>query len=137
LPQSLVEGETRATIYNIVNENQRRGVAREVVDENKNQIFDYASNTAKETLKTAFLLGKIAEKENIRVTQEEVAGRVMQMAQERQVAPQKLVKELQKVNGLGEVHEQILFGKVLDFLEKNATIEEVQPSSENTNQPAS
>ncbi|MGN6387014.1 MAG: trigger factor [Verrucomicrobiota bacterium] len=137
LPQSLVEGETRATIYNIVNENQRRGVAREVVDENKNQIFDYASNTAKEKLKTAFLLGKIAEKENIRVTQEEVAGRVMQMAQERQVAPQKLVKELQKVNGLGEVHEQILFGKVLDFLEKNATIEEVQPSSENTNQPAS
>jgi len=44
--------------------------------------------------------------------------------------PEKLVKELQKSNGFGQIHEQILLNKVVDFLEQNAAIEEVQPSPE-------
>jgi trigger factor len=130
LPESLVQGETRNTIYDIVLENQQRGVTKESMDEKKDQIFQYASNTAKEKLKVAFLLGRVAEKENIRVTQEEVANRVLQIAHERQMKPEKLVKELQKSNGFGQIHEQILLNKVVDFLEQNAAIEEVQPSPE-------
>ena len=134
LPESLVEGETRNAIYDIVNQNQQRGVSKEIMDEKKGDIYQYASQSAKEKLKTAFLLGRIAEKENIKVTQEEVANRVLQLAQERQVKPEKFVKDLQKVNGFGEIHEQILFSKVIDFLEQNAKIEEVPPAPEE--QPA-
>jgi trigger factor len=130
LPETLVKGETRNTIYDIVAENQQRGVTKESMDEQRDQIFQYASNSAKERLKVAFLLGRVAEKENIRVTQDEVAQRVLQIAHERQVKPEKLVKDLQKHDGFGQIHEQILLSKVVDFLEKNAVIEEVQPAPE-------
>jgi len=130
LPETLVQGETRNTIYDIVAENQQRGITKEAMDEKKDQIFQYASNSAKERLKVAFLLGRVAEKENIKVEQEEIAGRVLQIAQERQIKPEKLVKDLQKSNGFPQIHEQILMSKVVDFLEKNAAIEEVQPAPE-------
>jgi len=132
LPETLVQGETRNTIYDIVAENQQRGITKEAMDEKKDQIFQYASNSAKERLKVAFLLGRVAEKENIKVEQEEIAGRVLQIAQERQIKPEKLVKDLQKSNGFPQIHEQILMSKVVDFLEKNAAIEEVQPAPEPT-----
>jgi hypothetical protein len=44
--------------------------------------------------------------------------------------PEKLVKDLQRHDGFGQIHEQILLSKVVDFLEKNAVIEEVQPPPE-------
>jgi trigger factor len=130
LPAGLLQGETRNVIYDLVMENQQRGVAKETIDEKKDEIFNYASSTAKEKLKLGFIMGKIAEKENIQVTQEEIANQVYHMAQEREVRPEKVVKELRKTNGFNQIHEQILFSKVVDLLVKNAQVEEVQPSAE-------
>jgi trigger factor len=132
LPESLVQGETRNVVYNIVAENQQRGVSKEIIEEKKDDIFSYASESAKEKLKVAFLLGRIAEKEKITVTREEILGRIYAIANERQVKPDKLIKDLQKNNGVGQIHEQILMGKVVDLLEQNARIEEVQPQPEQT-----
>ena len=135
LPESLVAGETRNVIYDIVSENQQRGIAKEAIDEKKQEIFEYASASAKEKLKVAFLLGRIAEKEKVTVSREELLARIYQIAQERQVKPDKLIKDLQKSNGISQIHEQILMGKVVDLLEQNAQIEEVPPQPEQ--QPAS
>jgi trigger factor len=135
LPEALVAGETRNAVYDIVLENQQRGVSKEVMDEKKQDIYQYANQSAREKLKIAFLLGRIAEQEKIQVTQEEVANRVLSMARQQQVRPEKLVKDLQKVNGFGQIHEQILMTKVIDFLEQNAKIEEV-PVSPEPAQPA-
>jgi trigger factor len=130
LPESLVQGETRNAIYNIVAENTQRGVSKETIDEKKNEIYSYAASNAKEKLKVAFLLGRIAEKEGIKVSREELMGRIVALANEREVKPEKLIKDLQKNDGFGAIHEQILLAKVVDFLEKHAVVEEVQPHSE-------
>jgi trigger factor len=130
LPESLVAGETRNAVYEIVADNQQRGVSKEVIDEKRDEIYSYANNGAKEKLKIAFLLGRIAEKEKVQVTREEILGRIYQIAQERQVKPDKLIKDLQKNNGINQIHEQILFGKVVDLLEQHAQIEEVPPQAE-------
>lgn len=130
LPESLVQGETRNVIYNIVAENQQRGVAKENIEEKKDEIFNYASQNAKEKLKVAFLFGRIAEKENIRVTREEVTRQVLYMAQQREMKPEKFIKELEKNNGFARIQEDILMSKVVDFLEQNAKIEEVTPAPE-------
>jgi len=129
LPETVVSSETRNMIYNVVNENQRRGVDREVIEANKDQIFATANNTAKERVKAMFLFQRIAQKEGIKVEQQEVAQQVMAMAQQYQMKPEKLVKELEKNNGFGEINERILSSKVLDFLQLNAKIEEVAAGS--------
>lgn len=129
LPETVVNSETRNLIYNVVNENQRRGIDRETIESSKDQIFASASNSAKENVKAMFLLHRIAEKEGIKVEQQEVAQQVMAMAQQYQMKPEKLVKELEKNNGFAEINERILSAKVLDFLQLNAKIEEVAAAS--------
>ncbi|HEX7862009.1 MAG TPA: trigger factor [Verrucomicrobiae bacterium] len=130
LPESLVQGETRNVIYNIVAENQQRGVAKENIEEKRDEIFNYAAQSAKERLKISFMFGRIAEKEGIKVTRDEITRRVLQMAQQRDVKPEKLIKDLDKSGGFSRIHEDILMSKVVEFLEQNAQIEEVEPSAE-------
>ena len=125
LPESLVEGETRNVIYNIVAENQQRGIARENIEEQKDQIFNYASQSAKEKLKMAFLFGRIAEKEGIQVTRDELTRQLLYIAQQREVRPEKLIKDMEKTNGIPRLQEDMLLSKVVDFLEKNVQVEEV------------
>ena len=125
LPESVVSAETRSMVYNIVQENQQRGVTKEVIEAQKQQIFSVASNSAKERVKAMFLLNRIAQKEGIKVEQQELAQRVHYMAQQYQMPVQKLVKQLEDRNGFGEIQEQILSAKVLDFLQLNAQIEDV------------
>ncbi|MEO6182287.1 MAG: trigger factor [Verrucomicrobiota bacterium] len=127
LPESVVVQETRNVVYNIVSENQKRGISKETIDQQKNEIFNSASATAKDRVKASFLFQKIAEKESIKVEQNEVLQRIQQLAANYQMPPEKFVKELQKRNGVPEIYEQLQTEKVIDFLVQNANIEEVAP----------
>jgi len=125
LPETSVAHETRNVVYDIVQQNAKRGVSREVIEKEKEQIYSAATQNAKERLKVAFLLEKIASKEDIKVSQEEIVQRVNYLAALYQIPPEKFAQDLQKRNGVVEIYDQILKEKTLDLLEKNAKIEEV------------
>jgi trigger factor len=127
LPESLVADQTKHVIYDIVLENQQRGISKEKIDEQKDEIFNYAQHNAKERLKVSFLLGRVAEKENIRVEQDELLREIHSIAEQRGEKVEKILRDLQKNNGLNHIHERLLVGKVIDFLQQHATIEDVQP----------
>jgi trigger factor len=129
LPESVVLSETRSVVYDIVRENQQRGVTKEAIDRQKDQIFSYASNSAKERIKAAFVLGRVAEKEGIKADANEISQRVLALAGQYQIKPAQMVKQLQERNGFAEIQEQIISDKVLDFLEKVANVEEVLPTT--------
>jgi trigger factor len=135
LPESAVAQETRNVVYDIVQENAKRGISRQVIEEQKEQIYSVAAQGAKERVKVAFLLQKIAEKEDIKVGQEEIAARIQQLAAMYQIPAEKFAKDLQKRNGLIEIYDQIMNEKVIDFLQKNAKIEEVAPAPESESGP--
>ncbi|MBL9173935.1 MAG: trigger factor [Verrucomicrobiales bacterium] len=125
LPESVLATETRNLVYNIVNENQQRGIAKELIEEKKNEIFQSAQNSARDRVKAAFVLNRIAEIEKIGVDRQEIAQRITLLAQQNQMAPDKMVKVLQERNAFPEIQQDILTGKVLDWLELNAKVEEV------------
>lgn len=125
LPESAVAHETKNVVYNIVQENTKRGVGRDLIEKEKDQIYNAAANSAKERVKVAFLIQRIAEKEEIKVSQEEVLQRVQAMAQAYQIPVDKFIKDLQKRNGVNELYDQIAHEKVLTFLENNAKISDV------------
>ena len=135
LPESAVAHETRNVVYDIVRENQKRGVTREMIEGEKDRIYSAAAQGAKGRVKVSFLLQKIAEKENIKVSQEEVAHRVQVLASMYQIPPEKFVKDLQKRNGFIEIYDQIANDKVLDLLQQNAKMEEVPVGSLSQPQP--
>lgn len=124
LPESLVVHETRNLVYDLVRENQERGIPTEVIDKQKDQIFQHANHSAKERLKVSFILRKIAAKEGIRVTDEELTQRVLYLAYQNKVKVEKFVKQLEERGGIAELHENMLNVKVLEFLELNAKIED-------------
>jgi trigger factor len=129
LPETAVAHETRNVVYDLVQENTKRGVPRQAIEQQKEQIYSAATRNAKERVKVQFLLQKIAEKEDIKVSQEEIAQRVHHLAGMYQIPADKFLRDLQKRNGLIEVYDQIMNEKVINFLQENAKIEDVPPSS--------
>lgn len=129
LPETAVAHETRNVVYDIVRENSQRGVTRDVIEKQKDEIYSAATRSAKERVKLAFLVQRIAEKENIRISQEDVLRRAQTLAAMYQIPPDKFLKDLQKRNGVMELYDQVAHEKVLAFLEQNAKIEEVSPAS--------
>jgi trigger factor len=125
LPETAVAHETRTVVYDIVRENTQRGVARDLIEKQKDEIYTAAAQSAKERVKLSFLIQRIAEKEGIQVSQDEVLKRVQSLAMAYQIPLEKFLKDLQKRNGVVELYDQIAHEKVLAFLEQNAKIEEV------------
>jgi trigger factor len=133
LPETSVARETRNVVYDIVQENAKRGISREVIEKEKDQIYSAAAQGAKERVKVAFLLQKIAEKEDIKVSQQEIAARITRLAGAYQISPEKFAKDLQKRNGLIEIYDQVMNEKVIEMLDANARIEDVAPAPEGAN----
>jgi trigger factor len=125
LPETAVAHETRNVVYDIVRENNQRGVARDLIEKQKDEIYSAAAQGAKERVKLSFLIQRIAEKEGVQVSQDEVLKRAQSLAMAYQIPLEKFLKDLQKRNGVVELYDQIAHEKVLAFLEQNAKIEEV------------
>jgi trigger factor len=125
LPESMVQAETRSVIRGIVRESHERGASAEDIEQQKTEIFNHASNSARDRVRLGFILGRIAEKEGVQVTKDEIANRVMALAYQMNMKPEKLAKELRERDGFGEIQDQILISKVLDQLEKEAKVEDL------------
>jgi len=125
LPESAVAHETRNVVYDLVRENSQRGVKRETIEQQKDEIYAAATHNAKERVKLAFLIQRIAEQEKISVSQEEVVKQAQSLAAMYQMPFEQFLKDLQKRNGVNELYDQIAHEKVLAFLEQNAKIEDI------------
>ena len=124
LPETAVANETRNVVYDLVRQNTQRGVNRDIIEQQKDEIYAAAAVNAKERVKLAFLVSKIAAQEKIEVSQEDALKRAQFLAMQYQMPFEQFIKDLQKRNGVNELYEQVLHEKVLELLEKNATITE-------------
>jgi len=123
LPAGMVAEETRSIVYDLVRDNTMRGASKEQLAEKKDEIYGFATQNAKERLRTSFILDAIAKAEKIEVEEAELANRIAEMAVRYRVTPERLRAQLTERNALGEVEEQVLVGKTLDFLVANAKVE--------------
>ncbi|MCH2591660.1 MAG: trigger factor [Pedosphaera sp.] len=130
LPETIVNEATRLGVHNIVQQNHQRGVGKEVIDENKDRIYANAKADAEVRVKANYILSKIAEKEGIKVTDQELSRQVAAMATQQKVKPQKLAQQLKENGTIYQVQEEILNAKVIDLLEEKAKVTEIDPKPE-------
>jgi trigger factor len=123
LPPTTVDEETHAAVYDIVAENQARGVPANILEEKKEEIFNNASRSAKEMVKFRFIAAQIAEQEKLEVTNEQMAQHLAYLAQRENTTLEKMVEKVRKNNAFGAVRGQLLNQAVLDFLLKEAKFE--------------
>ena len=123
LPPALLQNETRRALTELVQRNRERGVTDEMLKGKEKELIDGAAGVATHRLKTNFILHRIAERENIRVTKEDVDLRVREEAARYDMAVDKMRRELEEHDQLNTLAEQILLGKTLDFLKVNVSVE--------------
>ena len=130
LPETIVNEATRAAVHNIVQQNHQRGVGKEIIEENKDKIYANAKTDAKVRVKANYILSKIAEKEGIKVTDQELSRQVAAMAAQQKIKPQKLAQQLKDNGTIYQVQEEIMNSKVIDLLEEKAKVTEIDPKPE-------
>jgi trigger factor len=124
VPESVVQEETRDTVYDMVREQSYRGVSREEIETRKGELFEAASRSANEKVKINYILHRIAEQEKIEATEEEISGRIAEMAPRYKAKPAELRAELEKRDAIGKIGEDIRVTKTLDLLLAKANVKD-------------
>jgi trigger factor len=126
LPPALLQNETRRALAELVQRNRERGASDEMLKEKERELIDGAAGLAVHRLKTNFILHRIAEREQIEVTKEDVDLRIRQEAARYDISPEKMRKELRQQDALNDIAEQVLLAKTLDFLKANVSVEQAE-----------
>jgi trigger factor len=131
LPPALLKNETRRILADLVQRNRERGVTDEMLKEKEKELIESAAGLAGHRLKTNFILHRIAERESVKVSRDDINARLREEAARYNVPVEKIRKELQEQEGLDAFAEQILLGKTLDFLKANVSIDTAQEPAVN------
>ena len=126
LPPALLKNETRRILAELVQRNRERGVTDEMLKDKEKELIESAAGLAAHRLKTNFILHRIAERENIKVSRDDINARLREEAARYNIPVEKMRKELQEHDGVDAFAEQILLGKTLDFLKANVNVETAQ-----------
>ncbi len=123
LPESAVENETQSLLRDYLERQMRAGIPEEEFEKNKEALFKSAHSAAAGRVKTLMILLKIAEKENIKVENEDLHRRIMQEAIMTRQRPEQIVKRLQEDRSLlAQLQRFVLHSKTLDFIVKEAKV---------------
>jgi trigger factor len=122
LPEDMTRSGTNEVLEEVLQENKKRGVSLEMLRENEKELIASASQTARNRLKGSFILGRIAQQEQIQVTREDLLGRIAALAKGAEMTVEKAIKEVQKRRMLPQIESELVAGKALDFVVANATV---------------
>lgn len=116
LPQTVVANETRRLLQDIVQENLRRGIPREEIENHREDIFSTATKTSGERVKLDYILARIAQQENVQVSDAEVNDEVERLAVRMKSAPSKIRRRLEQHDALENLRTDLKSQKTLDLL---------------------
>jgi trigger factor len=123
LPPSLLRSETRRALAELVQRNRERGVPDNMLKDKEKELVEGAASLAAQRLRTNLIVQRVAEREKIEVSREDLEKRIRQEAARYNVSVEKMRKELDEHDGLNALAEQVLLGKTLDFLMANVSVE--------------
>jgi len=90
-------------------------------------VADQSKEQAREQLKTFFIMDKIADKLEIKASEEEINGHIAQAAMHRRMRPDKMREQMTKDWSLSQFALEVTQQKCVDKLLETAKIKEVKP----------
>ncbi len=130
IPQHIVFNETQRQVNQLVQRSYEQGMSENDIQDNQEDLMRNAETQAKNNVKTMFILDEIAEKEGLTVSEEELSQRVYMIAMQQRRPVKKVARELRDNNAFGEIRQDILISKTIQFLRENAEITEIDPPAE-------
>jgi len=127
LPLDVVADHSTALLQRQYSNLLMRGLAYEQIEQQMDQLRAGSEQRAKEQLKTFFIMDKIAENLEIDVTEEEINGRIAQLAIQRGQRPERMREEMLRDGSLAQFRLQVREEKCVAKLLESAKITEVKP----------
>ena len=118
LPPALLKNETRRILADLVQRNRERGVPDEMLKDKEKELIETAAGLAAHRLKTNFILHRIAERENIKVSRDDINARLREEAARYNVPVEKMRKELQEHDGLDASRNRFCWVRLLISLRR-------------------
>src|ERR1043165_1608212 len=126
VPQSLVEQQTQTRLEGVVRQMMSRGIDPRSQDLNWENAREELKGQAEEDVRSSMLLDKIAETENIDVTDEEIDAEIESIASGSRQTKEQVRAALTKNGGERSIAHRLRNRKALDLLVENANITDAE-----------
>jgi len=103
-----------------------RGLSREQITEQIEQLQAGSEQQAKQQLKTFFIMDKVADKLDIKVSEEEINGHIAQLAVQRGQRPERMREEMERNGSLAQFSLEVRQDKCIAKLLETAKITETK-----------
>ena len=127
-PPVLVESEVDDDVKELMGRLERQSVSvddyLERVGKTREQLVAEMTESARKRIEIGLLLGKVAETENLTLTDADVDAALAERASEERTSPAAVRAMLESNNGMDALRNRAQAKKVLDFLRGSAIIEE-------------
>jgi len=127
LPLSIVAEQANSVLQRQYTNLLMRGLSREQVGEQLEQLKAGSEQQAQQQLKTFFIMDKVADKLDIEVTEEEINGQVAQLALQRGQRPERMREEMERNGSLAQFSLEVRQDKCIAKLLETAVITEKKP----------
>jgi trigger factor len=118
LPENIVENERLAILRQILSSQSAQGMSKEDAD----RLNDEARQKAEKNIKNHIILKRIAEREQITVSEEDLDEELEIIARNNKIPLAQLKARIKKEGQREEIEDRVLLKKTVDFLIKNAII---------------
>lgn len=138
LPQEIVNREAQRRTNDIAVRAMQQGVPQEELVKQQEEILNSATNQAKQSVKVSFILGEIAKKEGLSVSDQQLTYTLANMAARQKKPIKKFMSEAQKNGTIDRLREDLVLEAALQFVKDAAQVEETEPVAEHcdTHSPA-
>lgn len=130
MPEDTLKMMTEQGVHRVAHEMMRSGMADKEAHTRAEQYVPKIREQNERSLRISFLVDRIASKEQIAVTEQDLENAVRALAQQQRKDPQQLADELIANDGVGQLRAQVLDAKVRRLLRESAKVIDVEPSAE-------
>ena len=124
LPLDIVAEQASSVLQRQYTSLMMRGLSREEIEEQFEQLQATSEERAKEQLKTFFVMDKVADELSIEVTEEEINGHIAQLAAQRGQRPERMREEMARNGSLAQFSLEVRQDKCIAKLLETAKITE-------------
>jgi len=126
LPEDMITHQSNERLHRYQMELINKGTPMEEVEKNIDDLKNASEESVVKDFKMSLVIDRIAEKEKIFVTENDVNQRINGLAGMYGIEPAAMKKQLERINGMSNLRHQLKEHKTLNLLMKEATIEEVK-----------
>lgn len=121
LPESSIERERQQAMGRILSRSYQQGMAPEELEKHKGDIYESATEAAKRDVKLHLIFSRIAEKENIELSNEDMTRAIYAIASQQKQKVEDIVKDIKKdPERLRELQLQVLLAKTSELVAEKA-----------------